>query len=86
VENLWKSFGAAAQRAACFRVDHPPRLVLPDDLSNPLRSVHRVKTVTCRKARNTMMPRKNDKSAISTHASRVNAKDKPAITLLCFPC
>jgi hypothetical protein len=36
------------------------------------RSVHRVKTVTCRNARNTMIPTKNDKSAISTHPSRAN--------------
>jgi hypothetical protein len=46
---------------------------------DPLRSVHRVKTVTCRNARNTMIPTKNDKSAISTHASSANAKDKPSI-------
>jgi hypothetical protein len=47
-------------------IDHPCRLLPPDDLSNPLRSAHRVKT-------------ENDKSAISTHASKVNAKDKPSI-------
>jgi hypothetical protein len=60
-------------------IGHPCRLLPPDDLSNPLRSVHRVKTVTCRNARNTMIPMKNDKSAISTHASKANAKDKPSI-------
>jgi hypothetical protein len=60
-------------------IGHPCRLLPPDDLSNPLRSAHRVKTVTCRNARNAMIPMKNDKSAISTHASKVNAKDKPSI-------
>jgi len=60
-------------------IGHPCRLLPPDDLSNPLRSAHRVKTVTCRNARNAMIPMKNDKSAISTHASKANAKDKPSI-------
>jgi hypothetical protein len=35
--------------------------------------------VTCRNARNAMIPMKNDKSAISTHASKANAKEKPSI-------
>ena len=35
--------------------------------------------MTCRNARNAMIPMKNDKSAISTHANKANAKDKPSI-------
>jgi hypothetical protein len=62
-----------------WSIHHRCRLLPPEDLSNPLRSVHRVKTVTCRNARNAMIPMKNDKSAISTHASKANAKDKPSI-------
>jgi hypothetical protein len=65
-------------------IGHPCRLLLPDDLSNPLRSIHRIKTVTCRNARSTIIPTKNDKSAISTHASTANAQDKPSIGSMLF--
>jgi hypothetical protein len=54
----------------------------PDDLS--LRCVHRVNTVACLNARNTMTPTKNESSAISTHPSRVNAKDKRSIRFDAF--
>jgi hypothetical protein len=54
----------------------------PDDLSP--RCVHRVNTVACLNARNTMTPTKNESSAISTHPSRVNAKDKRSIRFDAF--
>jgi hypothetical protein len=57
----------------------PCRLFVPDDLFNSSRCIHRVKTVRCLNARDMMTPTKNDSSAISTHASSVNAKDKRSI-------
>jgi hypothetical protein len=58
---------------------HPCLLVAPDDRFNPPRCVQRVKTAVCLNTRNTITPTKNDSSAISTHASRINAKDKRSI-------
>jgi len=55
---------------------HPCLLVAPDDRFNPPRCVQRVKTAVCLNTRNTITPTKNDSSAISTHTSRINAKDK----------
>jgi hypothetical protein len=57
----------------------PVPLFVPDDLFNSSRCIHRVKTVRCLNARNMTTPTKNDSSAISTHTSSVNAKDKRSI-------
>jgi hypothetical protein len=58
---------------------HPCLLVAPDDRFNPPRCVHRVKTAACLNMRKTITPTKNDSSAISTHASKTNTKDKRSI-------
>jgi hypothetical protein len=60
----------------------PCRLVVLDDLFNLSRCIiHRVTTVRCLNARNMTMPTKNDSSAITTHPSSVNAKDKRSIRM-----
>src|SRR5262245_34961365 len=58
---------------------HPCLLVAPDDRFNPPRCVQRIKTAVCLNTRNTITPTKNDSSAISTHADRINAKDTRSI-------